>query len=147
MRWAALAAVLLAVGASLGTHFVFGGSSAPEVPKAQKSAMLEQAKTDGVISGYRALPVGYAVNSGQIRLRRISLCDPQSAGGMGACNGPRPLIYIEYRAPAAQQAEAIWRIGQKQWPAADIRLFEVTPGLPNTHTPDARIMLIPKAGA
>src|SRR5262249_13366569 len=121
MKLAAVAAVALAFGAGLGTYFALRGTSVPAVPRAQQNLILQQAKAEGGIKGYRSLPAGYEVSGGQISLRRISLCDPQSAGGMGACHGPRPLFYIEYRAPAAQQAEAIWRIAQKQMPNADVR--------------------------
>lgn len=136
MRWAALAAVVLAVGAGLGTYFGFRGSSAPGVPKAQQSAILEQAKADGVIAGYRVSRFNqfgwdYRVVGSDIRLATPPgrwYCGggenigPQclSAGRRG-----RPL-YLEYRPPAAAAALAILRIAETRMPKADIKFFEVT---------------------
>jgi hypothetical protein len=140
---AALVAVAVAVGIYFGTR---GESSLPRVPKTQQNSALERAKANGVINGYRVVAAGsaYEVSGGQIRFRRVQLCNPQSAG---PCFTTRPLWYIEYRRPVSAQAQAILRIAESQMPRANIKLFEVTPGLPNSHTPDARIMLIPKAGA
>jgi hypothetical protein len=56
-------------------------------------------------------------------------------------------VFIEYQHPAERQAEAIYRIARSRLPHATINLFEITPGITESHTPDARIMLIPKAGA
>lgn len=140
---AALAAVAVAVGIYFGTR---GKSSVAPVPKAQQNPALEQARAKGVISGYRVVAAGsaYEVSGSRIRFRRVQVCDPESAG---PCFTTRPLWYIEYRRPGSAQAQAILRIAESQMPRANIKLFEVTPGLPNSHTPDARIMLIPKAGA
>lgn len=144
-RFAALAA-LAAVAVAVGIYFGTQNESSPPVPKAQQSPILERAKLDGLISSYRVLAPhsAYEVTGGQIRLRRVQVCDPNSAG---PCFMARPLIYVEYRPQARRKAEAIWRLAQTVVADADVKLFEVTPGLPNSHTPDARIMLIPKAGA
>jgi hypothetical protein len=145
-RFAALAA-LVAVVVGVGVYFGARGESSPrDVPKAQQNSALERAKASGVIPGYRVVAAGsaYEVSGSQIRFRRVQVCNPESAG---RCFTTRPLWYIEYRRPVGAQAQAIWRIAESQMPRATIKLFEVTPGLPNSHTPDARIMLIPKAGA
>ena len=61
--------------------------------------------------------------------------------------------------PPRKQAYAIQRIAQTRMPQAQVKLFEVTTlnggslapiargYAASTHIPDARIMLIPKAGA
>jgi hypothetical protein len=54
-------------------------------------------------------------------------------------------MFIEYRPAASRQALAILRIAQRRMPKAHIKAFEVT--TLDSHIPDARIMLIPKAGA
>jgi hypothetical protein len=145
MKLLAGVAVLLAIGAGLGTYFGLR-SSTPEVPKAQQSPILERAKTDGLISSYRVLAphMAYEVAGGQIDLRRMQLCNPNSAG---PCFTSRPLIAVEYRRPVQAQALALWRLAQKVVPNAEIKLFEVTPGIAESHIPDSRIMLIPKAGS
>jgi hypothetical protein len=56
---------------------------------------------------------------------------------------------IEYPRAAAVQARAILRIAHAQMPDARIKFFEVVTArsdFVHSHTPDARIMLIPKAG-
>ena len=142
MKLPACAAVVLAIGAGLGTYFALGVSSTPEVPKAHQSAILEQAKNQGVITGYRVRGSGYEVDGGKIHLGSVrGFCDGES---VEQCLLP---LFIEYRRQAEQKAEAIYRIARSRLPSATIKLFEVTPGLPNSHTPDARIMLSPKAGA
>lgn len=145
-RFAALAA-LIAVAVAVGIYFgTRGESSLPDLPKAQQNPALERAKANGVIKGYHVVTAGsaYEVSGSQIRFRRVQVCDPESAG---PCFTTRPLWYVEYRRPVSAQALAILHIAETQMPRANIKLFEVTPGLPNSHTPDARIMLIPKAGA
>ena len=141
MKWVAVAAVL-AIGAGLGTYFGVRGSSVPEVSKVQQSAILEQAKKQGVITRYRVQGSGYEVAGGQIHLRSV---------GRGLCAGESVElclpVFIEYRRPAERQAEAIYRIARSRLPSATVKLFEITPGIAESHIPDARIMLIPKAGA
>jgi hypothetical protein len=140
MKWAAVA-VVLAIGACLGMYFGLRGSSVPEVSKGQQSAILEQAKKQGVITAYRVQGSGYEVAGGQIRLR----------SGRGLCAGEAVElclpVFIEYRRPAERQAEAIYRIARSHLPSVIVKLFEITPGIAESHIPDARIMLIPKAGA
>jgi hypothetical protein len=80
MKLLAGVAVVLAIGAGLGTYFGLRGPSAPEVPKAQQSAILEQAKADGVIRGYRVRHFDsfgwvYRVTDADIRLSTsLGLC-------------------------------------------------------------------------
>lgn len=164
MKLLAGGAVLLAIGAGLGTYFGLRGPSAPEVPKAQQSAILEQAKVDGVIRGYRVRHFDsygwdYRVAGADIRFSTsLGLCGVAHHGP--ACLGPTaPILVLEYRRSAAEAAYAIQRIAQTRMPQAQVKLFEVTTlnggslapiargYAASTHIPDARIMLIPKAGA
>ena len=153
MRWAAPATFVLVVGAGLGTYFGLRGSSVPEVPKAQQSPILERAKADGVIKGYHVrrfdeLGFDYRVVGAGIRLSSmLGLC----GGERPQCFSQGPLLFLEYRRPAAGKALAIQRIAQAQLPKAHIKIYEVTnldaAGPAALHMPDTRIMLIPKAGA
>ena len=95
-----------------------------------------------MIAGYHTIRSGYEVTGGEIRLRRVPLCDPESAG---PCYTVRPLMYVEYRPQARKEAQTIWRIARARMPNANVKLFETT--TLDSHLPDARIMLIPKAGA
>jgi hypothetical protein len=123
------AAALLAIGAGLGTYFALGdGKSVPPVPKALRSSILEHAKADRVIDGYRVHNLGmgrmeYQALGREIRLRTwVSYCGDSA----GPCAIGPPLVVIEYQHPAAEQARAIERIAQAQMPAAKVDSFEVT---------------------
>jgi hypothetical protein len=116
-------AVVLAIGAGLGAYFALRGSSVSELPKAQQSAILERAKAEGVIDGYRVRGSGYEVVGGRVSLRSVHFCHPDSAG---PCYQRWPLIQIEYRHTAKEEALAISRIAQARMPNAKIQSFEVT---------------------
>jgi hypothetical protein len=157
MKLLAGAAALIALGAGLGMYFGLRGSSVPEVPKAQQSAILERAKEKGVIRGYRArrfdeYGFDYRIVGADIRFSSLPgrfYCSGDASSPQ--CLPPRRLFFLEYRHPAAAEAYEIQRIAQEQLPKADIKVFEVTTlegaGGAALHIPDARIMLIPKAGA
>ena len=63
MKLPACAAVVLAVGAGLGTYFALGGPPEPQVPKMHKNALLEAATSKGIIGGYRAIRHQWGVYS------------------------------------------------------------------------------------
>ncbi len=153
MKLAAGAAVVLALSAGLGTYFALEGQSTPAVPRAQQSRTLEEAKADGVISGYRMRAWNgarrdYEVGDGAIH---VVYYGNGCGGGFNAgpmCLSKAPLLSIEYQRSAAVQARALLRIAQTRLPNGRINFFEVTrPSASASHIPDARIMLIPKAGA
>jgi hypothetical protein len=135
VKLAAGAAVVLAVGAGLGIYFGLRGTSALEVPKAQQSAVLEQARTDGVIAGYRVhrfdqFGWDYRVVGADIRFATDTgrwYCAGEKIGAqcLSAGKRGRPL-YLEYRPPAAASAMAILRIVETRMPKAHIKFFEVT---------------------
>ena len=145
---AALAAVAVAVGIYFGTR---EDSTVPRVPKPQQSAILEEAKADGLISTYTPharrwwySPRIYDVGGGEMRLTSYSrACGGPRSGGQ--CLAQAPLFVLEYRRTAATEAQAILRIVRAYRPNARVKSYEIT--TLNSHTPDARIMLIPKAGA
>jgi hypothetical protein len=123
MKLLAGAAALIALGAGLGTYFALGGSSAPEVPKAQQSAILERAKTEGVIDAYRVRGSNNYVVGDQVHLySATAYCARESV--TTPC--PHAPIFIEYRSPAVDQAQAIFRIASERAPNALIKLFDVT---------------------
>jgi hypothetical protein len=107
----AAAVVLLSVGAGLGTYFTLSrGSSASKVPKAEQSAILEEARDRRVIPDYRVLTFDrrtgyreYQVLGGEIRLRFAGVCGamacPSSVG--------LPWLFIEYRHTASAAADGI----------------------------------------
>ena len=160
MKLLAGAAVVLAVGAGLGTFFAFRGSSVPEVPKAQQNTILERASAEGVINGYRVRRFDqsgwdYRVVDADIRFstqRMLAYCVGDSS--RPNCLRDNRLLFLEYRPPAAKQALALLRIAQTTMPDTKIKFFEVTSldgstadsGFARSHTPEARIMFIPKAG-
>jgi hypothetical protein len=132
MRWLAGAAVLLAIGAGLGTYFALRGTSSPPVSEAQQSVILEQAKSEGVIQAYRVRRFNrfgwdYRVIGAGIRFHTPDLAYYCGGENAGPCFSPvHPLLYLEYRPPAAAQAYAIQRIAQTHIPKAHIKVFEVT---------------------
>lgn len=135
MRLAAGAAVVLAIGAGLGTYFDFRGSSAPQVPKAQQSAILEQAKAEGVIAGYRVRRFDdygweYRVVGADIRFATPPgrwYCAGENSRAQCLSAGKRGReLYLEYRPPAAAAALAILRIAETRMPKKHIKFFEVT---------------------
>jgi hypothetical protein len=135
MKLAAGAAVLLAIGAGLGTYFFLRGSSVPEGPKAQQSAILEQAKADGVIAGYRVRRfnqfgwdyrvVGAGIRFGTLEGRWYCGGENSRAQCLRVGRRGRPLM-LEYRPAAAAAALAILRIAETRMPKAHIKFFEVT---------------------
>jgi len=108
-----------------------------------------------VIRGYRVrrfdeYGFDYRVVGADIRFS--SLFGRVYCGGAGPqCFPSAPFLFLEYRHPAAAEAFEIQRIAQMQLPKAHIKVFEVTTlegaSAAAMHIPDARIMLIPKAGA
>jgi hypothetical protein len=152
MRLLAVAAAILAIAAALGTFVALRGPGVPTVPKAQQSPILERAKSEGVIDGYRVRGGSdrrvYEVGDGAVELHSFAgLCGGEHPGP--ACISLAPLVIIEYRREAESRAQAILRIAQTWMPKAKIKFFEVTRPDPFvlSHTPDARIMLIPRAGS
>jgi hypothetical protein len=160
MKLLAGVALLLAIGAGLGTYFAFRGSSVPEVPKAEQNAILERAKAEVVIDAYRVKRFDqagwdYRVVGADIRLstqRVLAYC----GGDYSRPNClPNRLLFLEYRRPATKRAFALLRVAHATMPDTKIKFFEVTSldgssgdaGFAHSHTPDARIMLIPIAGA
>ena len=148
MKLLAGALVLLAIGAGLGTYFALRGTSAAEVPKAQRSAILDEAVRRGLIHRYRVIkfaPDGngggtweYAADGGAIglsHLRRTRMTYFESL-----------MVTAERsRAPAGRQIAAI---AQQRFARAKVSFYETTTlGRAAMHIPDARIMLIPKAGS
>jgi hypothetical protein len=135
MKLAAGAVVVLAVGAGLGTYFALRGPSAPEVPKAQQSAVLEQAMAEGVIDGYRVRrferdrPWEYEAAGANIHFRGDGRAYCGGENSRPACLAVAqrflPML-IEYQRRAATQAQAILRIAQAQFPNATIKFFEIT---------------------
>jgi hypothetical protein len=154
-RFASLAA-LVAVAVAVGLYFGTRGQTLPRVPKAQQNQILERARAEGVIRGYRVrrfdqLGFDYRIVGADIRFSSmLGLCGG-GAAGRPQCLSQGPILFVEYRRPAASQAFAIQRIAQKQLPRADIKIFEVTNLFAASpaalHIPDTRIMLIPKAGS
>ena len=144
MKLAAGAAALLAIGAGLGTYFALGGASHERPAVGHRNPVLEEALSRGLIRGYHVIPSGYEVAGRTIQLRQWpSPCGGNSARPM--CLRRGPLMFLEYKRPAEARAEAILRIAQAKMPNATIKFFEIT--TLDSHTPDARIMFIPKAGA
>jgi hypothetical protein len=121
---------LVAVGAGLGTYFALSGPWVPTVPNAQQSPILEQAKADGVIGGYRVRRFDegawdYEVAGGEIQF--FSLGSPCGGSYTGpACIRTAPLLFVEYQRTAAEQARAILRIAEAEMPRAKIKFFEIT---------------------
>lgn len=136
MKLGAGAAIVLAIGAGLGTYFLLRGPSVPEVPKSQRSTVLELAKADGVIAGYRVRRFNqfawdYRVVGAGIRFGTLNqgrwYCGGENVGAQCLSVGRRdqPLL-LEYRRGAAAAALAILRIAEMRMPKAHIKFFEVT---------------------
>jgi hypothetical protein len=144
MKLLAGAAVLLAIGVGLGTYFALRGSAEERPPAAQRNVVLDAAVARGVIDGYHVIPSGYEASGGEIQLRmRPSPCGANHP--RPNCLYSAPFMFLEYKRPAEERAQAILRIAQAKMPNATIKFYEIT--TLDSHTPDARIMLIPKAGA
>jgi hypothetical protein len=133
VRVAAVAAAVLAIGVGLGTYFALsGGPSVPPVPKAEQNRVLERAKADGVIDGYRVVARGPAYDSTRYEISRTRIEFHFFGNGCGgdasrpACLRVPPLMTIEYRDSATAQAEAIMRVARAQMPKAKIQFFEIT---------------------
>ncbi len=144
MKLLAGAAVLLAIGAGLGTYFALAGASHEHSPVGKRDPILEAALNRGIISGYRTIPrlfrrVSYHVAGSDITVEFANACGDQA----GMCFEPA-VLRIEYGRESRTQAQRLLRLAQTRW-SGKVKSFE-TKGL-NSHTPDARIMLIPKAGA
>jgi hypothetical protein len=129
----AAGAVVVAIGAGLGTYFALRGSDYPPVPTSQQSPILEQAKAEGVIAGYRIHafnrwygPRVYETGDGAVMFNSYS----GRCGGHGpACLSRPPLIVLEYRHGSADVAQAIQHIAHELMPGAKIKTFEfTTPG-------------------
>jgi hypothetical protein len=117
------AAVLLAIGAGLGTYFALRGPSTPPVPKAQQNPILERAQSKGIIDGYKVMRfdprVGtfrYAVTGSPIELK-VQTCGDSA----GPCIGST--LFIDYRHTVAQQAGAILKIAQTHNPVGQKIIF------------------------
>jgi hypothetical protein len=132
MKLLAGAALLLAIGAGLGTYFALRGTSYLPVSEAQQSLILEQAKNEGVIQAYRVRRFNrfgwdYRVIGAGIRFHTPDLAYYCGGEDAGPCFSPaHPMLYLEYRPPAAAQAYAIQRIALTHMPKARIKVFEVT---------------------
>jgi len=126
------AAVLVALGAGLGTYFALRGPAVPDVPKAQQSPILEQAKAKGVINGYRLRsaqrwygPRVYEVEGGDLMFHSYNhRCGGPAPGP--ACLSRPPLIVLEYRQGSADLAQAIQQVAHELMPGAKIKSYEYT---------------------
>ena len=143
MKLPACAAVVLAVGAGLGTYFALGVPPEPQVPKMHKNALLEAATSKGIIGGYRAIRHQWGVYSYESIDSDITLEYPNACGDR-SCPQSTPILWVEYGADAQSQARRLLRIARARW-SGKIQTFDIEHL--DSHTPDARIMLIPKAGA
>lgn len=104
--------VAVAVAGGIGVYLAVRGVSTPSIPKAKQSPVLEEAKAEGIISGYRVVPGpygtwGYEVNGGEISLKFPNAC------GYRSCPDNPPVIRIDYRHTAAAQARAILKITRR----------------------------------
>jgi hypothetical protein len=105
-------AAAVALGAGLGAYFVAAGAPLRPIPKAEQSPPLEEARAEGVISGYRVIPGPYGTHDYEVAGGEISLKFPNACGYRG-CPGWTPVILIEYRNTAEDQARAILKITQR----------------------------------
>ena len=144
MKLVAGAAILLAIGAGLGTYFALRGNDQPKAPSTH-SAILDAALELGLIRQYRAVAFDsdgsgggsweFSADGGVIdlsHLRRTRV-------------GNFETLIITAEARRAPAGRTISEIAQRRFPHAKVRFFETN--TVDSHTPDARIMLIPKAGA
>ena len=144
MKLVAGAAILLAIGAGLGTYFALRGNDQPKAPSTH-SAILDAALERGLIRQYRAVAFDsdgsgggsweFSADGGVIdlsHLRRTRV-------------GNFETLIITAEARRAPAGRTISEIAQRRFPHAKVRFFETN--TVDSHTPDARIMLIPKAGA
>ena len=143
MKLAAGAAILLAIGAGLGTYFAFGGPAEPQVPKTHTNALLDAATSQGIIGGYRAIRHRWGVYSYESIDSDIAVEYPNACGDR-SCPQSTPILWVEYGRDARSQAQRLLRIARAHW-AGKIQTFEIQHL--DSHNPDARIMLIPEAGA
>jgi hypothetical protein len=111
-----LVGVIIAVagGVGAGLYLLLRDSSRHQIPRFQRSAILERAKAEGIISGYKVVTftptVGtyrYAVNGGDIQLK-LQTCEDSA----GHCEGAT--LVIDYSHSVAKQAKAILKIAQAQ---------------------------------
>jgi hypothetical protein len=83
-----------------------GGPSASSIPKAKQSPPLEEAKADGIISGYRVVPGLYGTSRYVVIGGDIEVMFPGACGNR-SCPGSTPVIQILYRHAAQEQARQI----------------------------------------
>jgi len=115
------------------------------VRTADRDPILEKAMRQGIISGYRFAPapggsVRYVVFGSDVEVT-LAGCVGQRSCPMGS-----PTIYEVSHGPAsAGAAHALVQVARTWRPGLTLKVFETT--TLNSHAPDARIMLIPEAGA
>jgi hypothetical protein len=101
---------VFAVGAGTAVYLATDESKRdPPVHKAKQSPLLEEAKADGVISGYRIVPgmygtYGYETSGPEVRLTFPNAC------GYRSCPQSTPVIQIEYQHAAASEARRILKL-------------------------------------
>jgi hypothetical protein len=113
-------AVVVAVGAGLGTFFGLGVVPHPRPPVDKRWPVLDAAISRGLIRGYRADSRGYGIAGSTITVHVVNSCGDHS------CPAPiRPVVAIEYEHSSASQAERLAGFVRPRW-YGDVKTFEVT---------------------
>jgi hypothetical protein len=104
-------ALLLTLGAGLGTYFALRGPAHERPPVGHRNAVLEVALSRGVIPGYQTIPSGYEVTGRDIQFRTSPIS--WWCGGNASrpdCLYSKRFMFLEYKRPAEEVAQALLRI-------------------------------------